>query len=273
MRNFLRKIYFKLFKPIYYLDFKLGSTPNYIIIGNPKTGTSVISSLIANRGGLTRTIDIPEMWYKQIDLYRDEIRLEDFVKRNPHRFNKSLVKEPDLTFLYDKIVSMFPEAKIILIIRHPIDNIRSILDRVNISPNSLPIKVDNINNRNIIEPWKWFLTGEVLKNNPANKVPYTLAHNWVYTVNLYLNNQDSIYLIRYEDFIEDKIKFIDKYCEDLNIEKNNDISNLIDKQYQPKGKNKNKKVEELFSMEVIEKIENICSIEMRKLGYEFYSKE
>lgn len=125
----------------------------------------------------------------------------------------------------------------------------------------------------IIDPWKWFLNGKVLENNPSDKVPYTMAYNWVYTVNLYLKNKGSIYLIRYEDFKEDKINSIQKYCEDLNITKQNDISHLVDKQYQPKGENKNKEITELFSYEVIRNIENICSSEMEKLGYEFYSKK
>ncbi|MFW5795351.1 MAG: hypothetical protein ACOCV1_07710, partial [Bacillota bacterium] len=65
MKNHLKKIYFKLLKPYYNLKIKYVSNPKHIVIGNPKTGTSVISSLIANYGNLTKTIDIPEIWYKQ----------------------------------------------------------------------------------------------------------------------------------------------------------------------------------------------------------------
>jgi hypothetical protein len=213
------------------------------------------------------------MWYKQIKLYNGEIELEKFISENPHRFAKELVKEPDLTFLYDKITKIFPKSKVVLIVRHPVDNIRSVLDRVNIAPNDLPINIKKMDEMDIIDPWKWFVSGEVLENNPTNKIPYTIAYNWVYTVNLYLNNKESIYLIRYEDFIEDKIKSINSYCEGLNIEKINDISHLVDKQYQPKGENKGKDVNKLFSEKVIENIEYICSSGMQKLGYKFYSKK
>ncbi|TDX42939.1 sulfotransferase domain-containing protein [Halanaerobium congolense] len=273
INKYINKIYYKIFNPVYNLKLKFGSNPKFIVIGNPKTGTSVISSLIAVYGGLTKTIDIPEMWYKQLELYKGNIELEKFISENPHRFAKKLVKEPNLTFLYSKIKDIFPKSKIVLITRHPVDNVRSVLDRVNISPSSLPIDTKEIDDMKIINPWKWFVNGKVLGDNPSNKVPYSMAYNWVYTVKLFLENKDSIYLIRYEDFIEDKTSSIQRYCEDLNIKKQNDISHLVDKQYQPKGENKNKEITELFSEEVIRNIENICSSEMEKLGYEFYSKK
>ncbi|SDD19145.1 sulfotransferase domain-containing protein [Halanaerobium congolense] len=273
MNKNIRMFYYKILNPFYNLKLRLSSNPKFIVIGNPKTGTSVISSLIAEQGNLTKTIDIPEMWYKQMELYKGDIDLEKFISKNAHRFTKSLVKEPDLTFLYNKITNVFSESKIILIVRHPVDNIRSVLDRVNIDPDDLPIDIKKIDKMDIIDPWKWFVNGDVLRSNPTNKIPYTMAYNWVYTVNLYLNNQESIYLIRYEDFVKNKIKSISDYCEDLNIKKINDISDLVDKQYQPKGENKNKNVKKLFSTEVIEKIENICSAEMKELDYEFYSKK
>jgi hypothetical protein len=273
MNKYIRIFFNKVFKPLYGLKLSFGFNPKFIVIGNPKTGTSVISSLIAKKGNLTKTIDIPEMWYKQLELYKGNIDLEKFISENAHRFTKSLVKEPDLTFLYNKITNVFPESKIILIVRHPVDNIRSVLDRVNINPTNLPMDRKKIDKMDIIVPWKWFVNGDVLRNNPSDEIPYTMAYNWVHTVNLYLNNQENIYLIRYEDFIKDKIQSINNYCRDLNIKKVNDISHLVDKQYQPKGENKDKNVRELFSAEVIENIENICSKEMEELDYKFYSKK
>lgn len=140
INKYIKKIYYKIFNPVYNLKLKSGSNPKFIVIGNPKTGTSVISSLIADQGGLTKTIDIPEMWNKQLDLYNGEIEFEKFIIENAHYFAKKLVKEPDLTFMYHKITRKFPKSKIILITRHPVDNIRSVLDRVNIPPQKFTYK-------------------------------------------------------------------------------------------------------------------------------------
>jgi hypothetical protein len=273
MRNKLKNIIYKIGKP-YYKFILSKKDPQFIILGNPKTGTSVIASLIATFGNLSKTIDIPEIWYRKLELYENPSELEKIIESYPHRFAKDVVKEPDLTFFgYKKIKDIFPNSKIILIIRHPVDNIRSILDRVKIKPTDMPIHIENISFENIIDPWKWTLKGDVLKDNFAKKIPYTLAYNWVYTANLYLENEEDVFLIRYEDFMKNKLNAIKNYAKDLGINKQNDISHLVDKQFQPKGENKTGDIKELFSKEVIDNVESICFAEMKELGYKFYSKK
>jgi len=243
-------------------------------LGHQKTGTSVIATLIAQRAGLKYKIDVNPHGYKDIfDLLNKEISLDCFIKKNIDFFGFELIKEPELTFVFKQLYNRFQNTKFLFVTRHPLDNIRSILDRVEIKPGDLPMQFDEVNELDIHFAWKKKLLGETIPNNPGINVHEALAYRWKKASKIYLSNSDNMALCKYEDFKENKLKLVDSILYKLSLSPKNDISDLLDKQYQPKGENKNKKVKEIFSAKVIESIENICSTEMDELGYEFYSKK
>jgi hypothetical protein len=59
-------------------------------------------------------------------------------------------------------------------------------------------------------------------------------HWWVYAEH-YLENQDNVRLIRYEDFRANKKAEIEVLAKELGFTKLADISWLVDVQFQPKG--------------------------------------
>ena len=65
-----------------------------------------------------------------------------------------------------------------------------------------------------------------------------LAERWNTISNVYLENKENIILVKYEDFISDKSNTIQLLAKKLDLTKNGEISHLIDKQFQPKGRRK-----------------------------------
>ena len=76
-----------------------------------------------------------------------------------------------------------------------------------------------------------------------------------------------MHLIKYEDFVHNKYASIKNIANELNLKSINDISEILDKQYQPKGKKRDIAVKDFFGEENLSRITNICKENMQKLGY------
>lgn len=234
-----------------------------IVLGNQKSGTSAIAHLLAEYGQLNKTIDIPNLLNNN--------KLKDGILESKY-FSNTLIKEPTLTFFYEDLLKKYPIANYIFIVRHPLDNIRSILDRVNIAPDKLPLSTEYVKNSNIKDAWKDICL-DSLNINEYNTLTENLVHRWRRAVKTYLENKQNFYLVKYEDFNNDKIKTIKNLGSKIGISEKADISNIINLQFQPKGSNREKNINELFSKQIINKVESICKEEMFNLEYEFYGEK
>lgn len=269
LSNTLRRIYFKN---------KLKSNkPEIFILGNQKSGTSAVAKLLSECINYSCSLDIKEITPVIEDLLGDKISLNNFVNKYPWCFTYKIVKEPSLTGLYNKIVKNFPNAKYVFVVRHPMDNIRSILDRVNVSPLILPREIKKnylkqIKNRRINKAWNDVLRSDTYVKGRSTQIPYTLAYRWKEMVNIYLKNKDDFVLVKYEDFKNDKQKCIEELAKKLGYKPKKNISNKMDIQFQPKGKNQRKGILGLFPKGVVKKVEIICGEEMKNLNYKYYSK-
>jgi len=95
-----------------------------------------------------------------------------------------------------------------------------------------------------------------------------LAARWQKAANIYLQNEENIELIRYEDFCADKVAAIEDLSTRLDLPRKNGIENEVDTQFQPRGSNRGVDWEEFFGAENLARIEARCVDEMRALGYE-----
>jgi len=80
-----------------------------IVLGNQKSGTSAIAHLLADYGGLSKTIDIPPLWGSLghgIDIMRGQIEFVSVVKRYKTYFSRELIKEPMMGFFADKVIEV-----------------------------------------------------------------------------------------------------------------------------------------------------------------------
>ena len=105
-----------------------------LVLGNQKSGTSAIAALLGDLTGLSVTIDLPrEIRHAEyLRVLRGEITMREFVALNRHEFSRDIIKEPNLTLLYEELAEFFPEASFAYVVRDPRDNLRSMLNRLKI---------------------------------------------------------------------------------------------------------------------------------------------
>jgi hypothetical protein len=238
------------------------NTHKIFILGNQKSGTTAIGWLIAHYGDLTKTLDIPELWKEERKIFSGKRALASFVRSHRQIFSTELIKEPCLTFLYRELAEIFPESQFVFIIRHPADNIRSILDRLEV-PGYLESAELQIKTRNT---WKDVFYGTFL-GSPEQHYIARLAKRWVLAAEIYLKNRDKMLLIRYEDFLEDKLKCIQAVSQQLGINAKNDIRSNLDVQYQSRGKTRDLPWIKCYGEKNIAIIRKICSPYLQYFNY------
>jgi len=96
-----------------------------IILGNQKSGMTAIAKLLAINTGENVLLDSPLLWEPNFSkIYRGELELKDLVNQNKYYFSRSIIKEPNLTFLYEDLIKVYSSSvKYLFIVRDPRDNI------------------------------------------------------------------------------------------------------------------------------------------------------
>jgi len=237
------------------------------ILGNQKSGTTIIANLIAQATKKSLTSDFKSAIKNsslQLELDFNLLSFNDFVQRYRYEFSKDLIKEPFLSYYIPQLIETFPKAKFILIVRNPFQNIRSILNRLEI-----PGDLENINFNDYDEikktpVWKLALQSNMFGLKSSNYIE-SMANRWNYVVNSYLSNSNNIVIVKYEEFLQNKADFIQKLIKDINLDYVQDIKYKTEIQYQKKGTS-DVDLSKFFG-DNYEKIERICKINMNKIGY------
>ncbi len=235
-----------------------------IVLGNQKSGTTAIASLIAQATDLSSMLDSPLLWEPNYSkIVTNQINLSQLINSNKYYFSKNIIKEPNLTFLFDRLKGIYPaEVKYLFIIRDPRDNIRSILNRIKVSGN-----LDNISAyKNKFSAHENVIFDKKIMSYQYDNYIEQLAERWVSSAKIYFANQTIFHLVKYEDFNSNKIEFIYKLCETLNFKIKNDISSKVEIKYQPMGNNSSS-WEEFFGSKNLTKINEICKYYISKVDY------
>jgi len=244
---------------------KVNARPIFIL-GNQKSGTTAIAALLARMTGLSVALDLRKEVHRPIieNVKKGDISFESFVKRNKLDFSRELIKSTDLTFLLEELRNYFPEAECMFIIRDPRANIRSILDRLNISGNQN--KLSNEQWATVPPAWRQVLNGKWLNLSGENYIEMVAAR-WNFFADVYLKRSEVFKISRYEDFLKNKIGEIQRVAQSLGLEIKNDISEYLDIEYQPKGKNKDANWQIFFGNNFA-RINKICGGRMRLFDYD-----
>jgi hypothetical protein len=232
------------------------------IFGNQKSGTTAIAAILVAMTGLTATLDI-HTWtvVEQDKLHLKTMTFEEFVQKHLWEFSADIIKEPGLTFLYDDVKRLFPFAQKVFIVRDPRDNIRSILNRVN-----RPGHTDTVRNfHEIPEAWQRILDNRWMGLDHEHFID-SLSARWNRSVDVFLDHQAEIFLLRYEDFVLNKAESIESLANLLEIQQVKDISGIVNVQYQPKG-NRDVSWVDFFGKENLMRIERICGERMARFQY------
>lgn len=237
------------------------------ILGNQKSGTSVIASLLSMCTGMSVSVDLRREVGKQyyLNIANKKVPFKKLIARNRQDFSREIIKEPNLTLFYSDLRRSFPDAKYIMVIRDPRDNIRSILNRVAV-PGNLEA-LDKGKKYNIDSGFEMVLGPHwpCIKTMPH--YIEQLAERWNYFYDIYTKNSDNIILVRYEDFNKHKEKTIIELAKALDIEPIHSIKDKVDWQFQSRG-NREITWEEFFGYKNLSKIENLCSSRMKQTGYQ-----
>lgn len=237
-----------------------------IVLGNQKSGTSAIAHLLADFGGLSKTIDIPPLWVPVVfEVMHGQIDFQDMVRRHRFYFSTDIIKEPNMTFFAGQVLKAFPKARYVFVVRDPRDNIRSLLNRMKI-----PGNIDEINEQVFssvsLNRFRMTLNASVWGGDKTENYIGTLSHKWNKAVDNYLLYRDRMILAKYEDFLADKYGFVVKLAKQLHIQEKANITDRLDVQYQPRG-NRSISWEDFFGIENLGRIEQICSSRMKEFGY------
>ena len=247
------------------LKAKVNGKPIFIL-GNQKSGTTAIAALLARMAGLSVALDLRKEVHRPIieNVKKGDVSFESFVKRNKLDLSRELIKSTDLTFLFEELRNYFPEAEFVFIIRDPRANIRSILDRLNISGNQN--KLTDEQWAKIPPAWRQVLDGKWLNLSGENYIEI-LAARWNFCADLYLKQCEIFKICKYEVFLKNKIGEIQRIAESLGLEIKNDISEYLDVEYQPKGRNKDA-FWQIFFGNNFARINKICGERMRLFHYD-----
>jgi len=238
-----------------------------IVIGNQKSGTTAIASLLSSASGEPSMLDVYCRLNYELELrvLKKELSFKHFVRMNRKMFNRKIIKEPGFTFQTDQIIQCFPDAKYVFVLRDPRDNIRSILNRLNLPGNQPQLTQEQFENLpNIL--WEIVLEGELFGTQGSNYIE-TLALRWKRALEIYEQFSHQIELVQYETFLEDKEKTIISLAQKLDLPVRHDIKDSIDIQFQPKGDH-TVSWSDFFGPENLLRIETICGRKMQSYQYD-----
>ncbi|MFC1806943.1 sulfotransferase [Candidatus Omnitrophota bacterium] len=243
---------------------KVNQKPIFII-GNQKSGTTAIAALLAKMTDLSVTLDlveeirVPKFNY----VYKKELPFSYLIRRNKIDFSRDIIKEPNLTFFYEQLSSYFKQAKFIFIVRDPRDNIRSMLNRWNIPGNLEGIEAGHLAK---ISPARMLVLDNRWLGVDGGNYIEVLAKRWNFFADIFLNHAEETVLVRYEDFVKDKIGTIENLTQQLGLKKTNDISEKVDFPFQPPG-DRTISWQDFYGEKNLKRIEQICKEKMLAFGY------
>ena len=241
----------------------LAALDSVLVLGNQKTGSTAIARLLAAYGELGVASDIHLLQSADVQVTNDPAWVGAFIQRARYYFRQSVIKENALTPATGALLDVLPKARPIYITRHPVHNIRSILDRLNLPGTPRPLDALEIED----DGWTSIVDSRHLGFEAADHIA-SLAQRWTYMTAIYRRHRDRLTLVRYEDFMADKLATIQQLAGQLDIAARQDIRPLLDVPFQPCGSHRSEAPTSFFSADALAIINRHCATGMDALNYE-----
>lgn len=246
-----------------------------VVLGHQKSGTTAIAALLARIADLEVSVD-PLF---QIDQGKGQAArrlithpgtLGLLCRTHPQLLTKSIVKDPDLTFIFPTARKCYRNARFLFVVRDPRDVIRSICNRLGLLPTDWRGCPQASDMKNGNEHWEMILSGRLPRQYEGVQAPLTfvanLAYRWNRAAQIFLGSSGQMVLLKYEDFVREKEQSIAKIAADLGLAATGSIKDAVDVQYQPKGNSKTD-WPTFFGRHSLCEIESICRRSMSEFGY------
>ena len=238
---------------------------NVIVLGNQKSGTTVVAALLSQCLGTSVTLDFPaeirDLLHPRI--WSGELDFSELVRANRKEFSRGVVKDATLSLFFPQTAQHFPRSQFVMVMRDPRDNLRSILNRLKL-PGNLPDLPPEVM-AEMIPAWKLIVDGRWLGLKGDNYIE-RLAARWDLIASTYLTHATRMVLIKYDNFVKDKAGAIAQLARALGREPRHDISDKVDVQYQSRG-DRDVRWLDFFGRDNLGRIERICRERMSALGY------
>jgi len=245
------------------------------VFGCPKSGTSAVSALLAKAGGLSVTVDIPPLWRTPVwEVHAGQRSAASLIRHHRAYFSRDLIKEPALTTIMDDLLPALGAQKVVFVIREPKSTVRSILQR-----RGLPGNAEQLSPKQWSQVYKgsWHWTYDWPYRYSPQVPPWLkdrtyvegLATLWQWGVDALERTQalgwDPL-VVRYEDFLDDKLETIHSTLASLDIPVKMDVSPFLDRQFQPKG-NHSVSLPDFFGLDNLSRIESITKTGRHRFNY------
>lgn len=232
------------------------------VLGNQKTGSTAIAHLLARYAGLSLCSYVRPMARYQKCIVNGTLPLARFVQAQRYYFRAEVVKDNELTLFTDQVHEIFPHARLLYIVRDPYQNIRSILDRLD-----LPGQCQHLDTLDIADGgWKMVVDNRWQGFRQEDSIR-SLAMRWQQCAELAPEMTARCLVIRYEDFLADKERKIAEVAGFFELGQVNEITDLCVKRFQPRGRHRDLASEAFFSQEALDIIAKTCRDGMRRFGY------
>ncbi|WP_228851063.1 sulfotransferase family protein [Aegicerativicinus sediminis] len=227
-----------------------------LIVGCERSGTTIISKLLSQGSGANLLNDPIESWYLY-PLIR-VIGIRGFSLSMVFKLWKyKIVKVPGFATILPELRKIHPlPYKIVYIVRDPRDNYSAIKERLSQDLNGLYLNIHYLNKK-----------GKSICEN----ISYRWDSYLQFAMDYSNNYKEDILFVRYEDFLKDKIKILQKIAvfSKLNFNSNmitNDLDKQINKSWSNKIYGAGRYKNELTDDE-IETVERITIEKMKRFNY------
>jgi hypothetical protein len=209
-----------------------------VVLGHQKSGTTAFGALLAQCAGGGYANDP----LYAIDrgkggaaaaLLCDGTPLAEMVEAHRRLFCRTILKDPDLTFVRGQLELVFPAAALVHVVRNPFTTIRSIADRLELSAEHLLLPADQVQLPNL--HWRLIVSGK-LPDIGRGTIAEILALRCAVALDAARTDLSAHAIVRYEDFCAAKKDVIEAMASSLDLPVRSDIGGAVDRQFQTRGK-------------------------------------
>ena len=218
------------------------------IFGLPKSGTTVFAAALSEVTESSALLDTPLLWGTAIRPL-DHADMKALVSAHPLTFSPKLWKEPNATFYPEAAMAASQADRHILLVRAPLQNIRSHMDRLGLKGDAKSVDLAALhpNHR------------PAFLEHPDRPPALTLARRWQETHSKSCWRAPEVHVHTYEAFMANPLEVLHASAAHLGLPVLHEPVRSLAKQQQPRGANRNVSPEAFFGKALCQEIEEMTA--------------
>ena len=218
------------------------------IFGLPKSGTTVFAAALSEVTSSSALLDTPLLW-GTANKPLNESEMKALVAAHPVTFSPTLWKEPNATFYPEASMAASQANRHILLVRGPLQNIRSHMDRLGLKGDATSVDLAALNP----------LYHPAFLHHADQPPALTLARRWRDTHNKGCWETPEVQVHTYESFMANPEAVLEATAQHLGLPVLRQPVRSLAKQQQPRGANRNVRPEMFFGDAMCQEIEALTA--------------